>query len=66
VKCGQSPLYVGQNESCNACGKLVCHQCGYCAKSCQACAPRQAEWPVIKRDDDLLRPDVIGGDELPF
>lgn len=43
VKCGQSPLFLGQNDSC-ACGKLVCQTCGYCGRMCPSCSPRQAEW----------------------
>jgi hypothetical protein len=42
VKCGQSPLFMGKNDSCNACGKLVCHSCGYCSKDCRHCSSRQA------------------------
>jgi hypothetical protein len=38
VKCGQCPLYLGQNEPCETCGNLVCHAkgCGYCSKKCGA------------------------------
>jgi hypothetical protein len=46
VKCGQSPLFLGQNDPCDECGRLVCHQCGYCTERCQVCRPRQAEWPL--------------------
>jgi hypothetical protein len=42
VKCGQSPLYLGQHVPCDVCNRLICHECRYCAQSCQACAPRQA------------------------
>lgn len=34
VKCGQDPLYLGQNESCSSCGNLVCHKCDYCSETC--------------------------------
>jgi hypothetical protein len=46
VKCGRSPLFLGQNEACNGinCGKLICDQCGYCSEACALCAPRQAAW----------------------
>jgi hypothetical protein len=40
-KCGQSPLFLGQNNSCEICSKLVCHTCGYCSETCQHCLPRQ-------------------------
>jgi hypothetical protein len=45
VKCGQSPLFMGKNDQC-ACGKLVCHTCGYCDKDCPQCSPRQEGWPT--------------------
>jgi len=44
VKCGQSPLFIGQNDPCDACGKLVCRECGYCSQRCSHCTPRQAGW----------------------
>jgi hypothetical protein len=43
VKCGKSPLYLGQNDWCVG-GKLVCRTCGFCSSSCRNCRPRQAEW----------------------
>jgi hypothetical protein len=42
VRCGQNPLFLGQNEPCGECGKLVCHECGYCSERCPLCSPRQA------------------------
>ena len=41
IKCGQNPLFLGQNKPCDLCGKLICHKCGFCTKICNACAPRQ-------------------------
>jgi hypothetical protein len=52
VKCGQSPLYLGQNKSCDRCRKLICHQCGFCEESCPACPPRQAEWHTAVATDE--------------
>jgi hypothetical protein len=48
VKCGQSPLFLGQDDPCDGRGKLVCHMCGYCSESeiCPRCSPRQAGWPA--------------------
>ncbi len=34
-KCGHSPLVIGQNTNCQACGKLVCGMCGFCCIPCQ-------------------------------
>ncbi|WP_156902058.1 hypothetical protein [Azohydromonas australica] len=34
-KCGHSPLIIGDNRTCLACGKLVCSQCGFCSLPCQ-------------------------------
>jgi hypothetical protein len=54
VKCGQSPLFLGQNEPCDTCGRLVCHQCGYCSRSeyCTESEARQVRWgplpPLVK------------------
>lgn len=42
VKCGQNPLFLGQDASCDQCGKLACHVCGFCSQTCAECATRQA------------------------
>lgn len=34
-KCGHSPLVIGKNTNCQACGKLVCGMCGFCCIPCQ-------------------------------
>ena len=41
VRCGTNPLYLGQNVSCPECGKLICHNCGFCTKKCNLCAQNQ-------------------------
>jgi len=41
VRCGTNPLYLGQNVSCPECGKLICHNCGFCTKQCNLCAQNQ-------------------------
>src|SRR5262249_25878014 len=46
VRCAQSPLFLGQDETCYACGKLVCHRCGYCNDRCSDRSARQANWPA--------------------
>jgi hypothetical protein len=48
VKCGRSPLFIGQNASCDECGKLICDcdECRYCSKNCSQCALRQAKRPT--------------------
>lgn len=28
------PLVVGNNDTCRRCGKLVCHECGFCSSGC--------------------------------
>jgi hypothetical protein len=50
VKCGQNPLFIGQNDPCDnsACGKLKCHSCGYCCRNCPLCSSRQASWLPIR------------------
>lgn len=45
VKCGQNPLFIGQNNPCGICGKLACHRCGFCSKICPSCSQRQEGWP---------------------
>jgi hypothetical protein len=59
VKCGQSPLFLGQNDPCNSCTcrKLVCQTCGYCGGSCPCCSPRQVEWPWSRTTSWVLRSD---------
>lgn len=34
AKCGLSPLILGQDESCSHCGRLICHECGFCSEKC--------------------------------
>jgi len=41
VRCGTNPLYLGQNVSCPECGKLICHNCGFCTKKCNLCVQNQ-------------------------
>lgn len=43
VRCGQSPLCLGNNMVCRLCGFLICDACGFCTNGCYACEPRQAE-----------------------
>jgi len=45
VRCGQNPLFLGQDEPCRRCGRLICHRCGFCSKDCPDCSPRQERWP---------------------
>lgn len=33
-RCGQNPIYIGQDKTCRMCGHLICHRCGYCSKEC--------------------------------
>lgn len=40
-KCGKYPLYLGQNEVCEECGKLICDACGFCTETCGLNSPRQ-------------------------
>ena len=35
IKCGLSPLVLGQDESCSVCHRLICHKCGYCSAECE-------------------------------
>lgn len=34
-KCGNTPLVIGREKNCIACGKLVCGECGFCSLPCQ-------------------------------
>lgn len=44
VRCGQEPLYLGQNEPCPGCGYLICHRCGHCSRNCSNRDGRQQMW----------------------
>lgn len=33
--CETFPLVIGENMTCSNCGKLVCHDCGYCSANCK-------------------------------
>lgn len=34
-KCGNSPLIIGKNVTCEVCKMLVCDKCGYCCERCK-------------------------------
>ncbi|WP_135507487.1 ankyrin repeat domain-containing protein [Roseovarius aestuariivivens] len=34
IPCDTFPLVVGNNDTCRRCGKLVCHECGFCSSGC--------------------------------
>ena len=44
-KCGNSPLIIGEHDSCTECGKLICNICGYCSSDlyCSKCEGRMQE-----------------------
>lgn len=41
--CGRTPLVLGQCETC-ACGKLICPDCGFCAKGCSMLNDRRPRY----------------------
>ncbi len=43
VRCGQNPLFLGQDAPCGRCGKLACHVCGFCSQTCPESAARQEQ-----------------------
>jgi hypothetical protein len=44
VKCGKSPLVLGEHHWCVECWHLICSECSHCTDGCPANAPRrQAE-----------------------
>lgn len=34
-KCGNSPLVIGQHETCRRCQMLICNKCGHCSERCK-------------------------------
>ena len=48
VRCGQNPVFLGQDEPCTECVRLICHRCGYCGQDCPECRPRQQDWPAME------------------
>jgi len=32
--CDTFPLVIGENKICKDCGKLICHECGFCSQNC--------------------------------
>ena len=42
-ECHAEPLIWGENESCQSCGRLICHECGHCARTCSEYARRQTK-----------------------
>lgn len=45
VRCGQMPIYMGQDDECSRCHRLVCHKCGFCHADCNLMKVRQESWP---------------------
>lgn len=39
--CGNTPLILGREEACRACGYLICKMCGHCSGGCQERLLRQ-------------------------
>ena len=54
VRCGNTPLVLGVEENCPACGKLVCNECGYCSERCENCYSHEL-------NDDIPRETDGGG-----
>jgi hypothetical protein len=34
VKCGNNPIFLGQDEPCPECGYLICSKCQWCCEAC--------------------------------
>ena len=67
-KCGNNPLILGKHESCPACGKLICEQCGHCSATCQQCEKRMksmsnsSDFSTTERSHH----DINNSEENPF
>ena len=64
VRCGQNPIYLGQDNPCQSCGRLICHSCGSCSSLCSDCKKRQDGWDLKIKDDGFA--GARGGDDIPF
>ncbi|MBE7423138.1 MAG: hypothetical protein HS110_12040 [Zoogloeaceae bacterium] len=51
VKCGASPLVLGEHKVCQSCGHLICNKCGYCAEGCRELDTRRID-QLDKADDE--------------
>ncbi|HTE43135.1 MAG TPA: hypothetical protein VK629_20095 [Steroidobacteraceae bacterium] len=49
VKCGFSPLVLGNDRLCPRCRRLACHVCGFCSKRCAG--PHGIESKPTENDD---------------
>ncbi len=54
VRCGNTPLVLGVEESCPGCRKLICNECGFCSKDCENC---------YSQPDNVDEPRLVEGDE---
>lgn len=34
ISCDTFPMVIGRNDTCRSCGKLICHECGFCSTGC--------------------------------
>ncbi len=75
IRCGQNPLYLGQDQTCSSCNKLICHECGFCSNLCPDCQERQRKKPPLKKkeydslqqkNNENIPPDYIPPDYIPF
>jgi hypothetical protein len=44
LKCGATPLYLGGNNTCTACSRLICNKCGFCSDGCHLVKERQKKF----------------------
>ena len=54
VKCGYSPLIVGEHETCSRCGKLICKECGFCSQGCKRLVSNLPEINSVTSDVQRL------------
>jgi hypothetical protein len=45
-QCGIRPLYLGREDTCDECERLVCGECGHCMQECARCQPRMAQFAM--------------------
>lgn len=60
VRCGQNPVFLGQDEPCELCDRLICHRCGYCSNACPACESRQQDWQSMEPSPSIAHQDRSG------
>jgi len=53
--CGNNPIYLGREKTCEECGKLICSECGFCRYDCPVLETNRKVAKEEKRERALTK-----------